>query len=150
MRLILFLILAGACQSDGRRADLDERAFRTLLDRLARAWNEGDARAAADCFTADAVYAEPPDRQLYRGREELYLFFGGDAGRPGAMSMVWHNVAFDEVRQIGLGEFTFSYGSQVHGAVVLQVREGRIHRWREYWYESPLDFTTFAGESAFE
>jgi hypothetical protein len=30
--------------------------------------------------------------------------------------MTWRNRVFDEERQIGFGEFTFSYGSQVHGA----------------------------------
>jgi uncharacterized protein (TIGR02246 family) len=90
-----------------------------------------------------------PDRQLYRGREELFRFFGGDSGRPGAMSMLWHHLVFDARRQIGIGEFTFAYGSQVHGGVVLQVRAGRIHRWREYWYESPLPYPAFAGDSAF-
>jgi ketosteroid isomerase-like protein len=120
-----------------------------LLDRLAEGWNQGDARKAAECFTEDAVYVEPPERQLYRGREALYRFFGGDSGRPGAMSMTWRNRVFDEERQIGFGEFTFSYGSQVHGAVVMKLRDGRIHRWREYWYESDLRYGEFAGESAF-
>jgi ketosteroid isomerase-like protein len=123
--------------------------FRVLLDRLAEGWNQGDARTAADCFTEDAVYVEPPDRQLYRGREELYRFFGGHSGRAGAMTMTWRNVVFDEEGQIGFGEFTFAYGSQVHGSVVMKLREGRIHRWREYWYESELSYTDFAGESAF-
>ena len=123
--------------------------FEGLLDRVAEGWNEGDARKAAECFTEDAVYVEPPDRQLYRGREDLYRFFGGDSGRPGAMSMTWRNVVFDEDLQIGFGEFTFSYGTQVHGAVAVKLREGRIHRWREYWYESELPYAAFAGESAF-
>jgi ketosteroid isomerase-like protein len=123
--------------------------FERLLHQLAEAWNRGDARAAAECFTDDAVYVEPPDRQVYRGREELYRFFGGDSGRPGEMSMTWRNLVFDEGRQLGFGEFTFSYGSQVHGAVVVKLRDGRIHRWREYWYESELPYAEFAGESAF-
>ncbi len=46
------------------------------MERVAAGWNEGDARAAADCFTDDAIYSEPPGRQLYEGREALYEFFG--------------------------------------------------------------------------
>ena len=38
--------------------------FRHLLEMLADAWRRGDARAAADCFAEDAVYTEPPDRQV--------------------------------------------------------------------------------------
>jgi hypothetical protein len=30
--------------------------FHDLLERLANAWNEGDARGAAECFTGDALY----------------------------------------------------------------------------------------------
>jgi len=63
--------------------------------------------------------------------------------------MTWRNVVFDEELQIDFGEFTFSYGSQVHGAVVMKLRDGRIHRRREYWYESELSYAAFAGESAF-
>ena len=125
------------------------REFESLLDRLAEGWNQGDARKAAECFTGDALYVEPPDRQVYRGREELYRFFGGDAGRPGAMSMTWRNRVFDERLQIGFGEFTFAYGSQVHGSVFLELHEGKIRSWREYWYESELPYATFAGGSAF-
>jgi uncharacterized protein (TIGR02246 family) len=123
--------------------------FVSLLEQLAEGWNQGDSRKAADRFTENAIYIEPPDRQLYQGREELYRFFGGDSGRPGAMSMSWRNVVFDEDLQLGFGEFTFTYGSQVHGSVVMKLEDGRIHRWREYWYESELPYEAFAGESAF-
>ena len=102
--------------------------FNALLDRLAEGWSQGDARKAADCFTEDALYVEPPDRQVYRGREELYRFFGGDAGRPGAMSMTWRNRVFDDQLQIGFGEFTFAYGSQVHGSVFIELRDWKNPR----------------------
>jgi ketosteroid isomerase-like protein len=125
------------------------REFESLLDRLAEGWNQGDARKAAECFTEDALYVEPPDRQIYRGRGELYRFFGGGAGRPGAMSMTWQNRVFDERRQIGFGEFTFGYGSQVHGSDFLELRDGKIQSWREYWYESDLEYPAFVGDSAF-
>jgi hypothetical protein len=84
---------------------LTEEAFRRLLDTVAAGWNEGDARRAADCFAEHAVYLEPPDRQMYRGREELYRFFGGED--PPRMEMRWHHVVFDEDRQVGAGEYTF-------------------------------------------
>ena len=62
--------------------------FERLLERLRDAWNRGDAREAADCFAEDAVSIEPPDRQLYRGRAELYRFFGGESGRPGRWAQI--------------------------------------------------------------
>ena len=54
--------------------------FERLMQTIAESWNEGNARQAADCFSHDAIYVEPPDKQLYRGRAELYEFFGGDNG----------------------------------------------------------------------
>ncbi len=65
------------------------------------------------------------------------------------MSMIWRNAVFDDRRQIGFGEFTFAYGAQVHGSVFIELREGRIRRWREYWYESGLPYSDFAGGSVF-
>ena len=46
------------------------------MQTIADGWNAGHARTAADCFSAEAIYVEPPDKQLYRGRAALYEFFG--------------------------------------------------------------------------
>lgn len=51
--------------------------FEALMRTVSEGWNRGDARDAADCFTEDAVYSEPPRKQFYRGRAQLYEFFGG-------------------------------------------------------------------------
>jgi ketosteroid isomerase-like protein len=123
--------------------------FVQLLQRLADAWNQGDARRAANCFTPDALYTEPPDRQYYAGREALYRFFGGPDGRPGQIQMLWHHVIFDEERQLGAGEFTFSYGETVHGVTMIKVRHGLISNWREYWYASPLSWEGFTEKNSF-
>lgn len=78
--------------------------FRKLLERYAAALNGGDAAGAAGCFTADAVYLEPPDRQVHRGREELLPFFAASAPEP-AVRMTWHHIAFDPRTQVGFGEY---------------------------------------------
>ncbi len=133
----------------GRPGVVDETAFRRLMETLAAGWTEGDSRKAADCFTEDAVYVEPPDKQVYRGRQELYEFFGGGAGRNEPMRMTWHHLVFDEQSQIGAGEFTFEYGGAVHGMVIVRLRDGRIANWREYWYESPLAWEEFTRQNPF-
>ncbi len=38
------------------------------METVAAGWNAGDARKAADGFTEDALYLEPPDKQFYAGR----------------------------------------------------------------------------------
>jgi uncharacterized protein (TIGR02246 family) len=48
-----------------RRERMTQEEFRQLLQTVADGWNAGDARLAAACFTEDAVYVEPPDRQRY-------------------------------------------------------------------------------------
>lgn len=123
--------------------------FIQLLQRLADGWNNGDAQQASECFTQDALYTEPPDKQYYSGRDALYKFFGGANGRAGEMNMVWHHILFDEENQIGAGEFTFTYGDTVHGITMIKVRDGLISNWREYWYASPLSWEAFTEKNSF-
>lgn len=123
--------------------------FRRLLQRVADAWNAGDARRAAECFAEDAVYSEPPDRQLYRGRAELFEFFGGHERPDPAMQMTWHHLLFDEDAQIGAGEYTFQAQNRYHGAVLVRIEDGEIANWREYQYRSELEWDEFVGENAF-
>lgn len=116
--------------------------FEALLGTVAQGWREGDARLAADCFADDALYTEP-QRQRYRGRAELYRFFGGDEGFDRPMRMEWHTILFDERRQLGAGEYTFELNHRYHGLVLVAVRDGLITTWREYQYESGLSWREF-------
>ena len=43
--------------------------FQQLMNTVATAWNTGQAKLAADCFSQDAIYTEPPDKQVYVGRQ---------------------------------------------------------------------------------
>lgn len=127
---------------------MDSHEFTSLMHRLAHAWNTGDANAAADCFTTDAIYVEPGDRQRYVGRAEIFALSGGQAPPP--MAMTWHSLVFDGAQQLGCGEYTFRGRRQYHGLVITQLRDGRISRWREYQYPSESDWTEFIGDSHFE
>lgn len=131
--LLMFPLLAGCAVSNTRGAGLDQRQFAQLLERLATSWNDGNSRDAAEGFAHDAIYVEPPQKQIYVGRDALFEFFGAEAGRPGAMSMQWHRKLFDADTQRGVGEFTFRYGTQVHGVALIDLQEGYISQWREYW-----------------
>jgi hypothetical protein len=96
-----------------------------------------------ECFTADAVYMQPPDLQLYRGRAELEKLFA--ALRPGNF-MKFHNLAFAPKAQVGFGEFSFGRAGAAkgdHGVVVVTLRDGRIALWREYFQEGPGSFADF-------
>lgn len=110
---------------------------------VAEGWNEGDARKSADCFAEDAVYIEPPDKQVYIGRESLFEFFGGDKKTDPPMKMMWHHIAFDEATQIGFGEYTFQMNNRYHGIVIVKIRDMKISNWREYQYQSELEWEEF-------
>ncbi len=123
--------------------------FKNLLQTVADGWNEGNARKAADCFTEDAIYIEPPDKQVYVGRKALFEFFGGDKKPAPKMSMTWHHSAFDEDGQIGFGEYTFQGNSRYHGIVIIKIKNGKISNWREYQYKSDLEWKDFIEKNKF-
>lgn len=128
---------------------LPRAGFVELMNRLADAWNHGDARLAADCFTEDARYSSPPEPRVRRGREDLFRFFGGEHGRPRPMHMVWHHLVFDETQQLGAGEYTFDYDLRTHGMVLVRIAGGRIAQWREWEHASSLSFEALTKDNAF-
>jgi hypothetical protein len=128
---------------------LSFKDFEQLMHTVAQGWNEGNARKAADCFSEDAIYVEPPDKQLYHGRAELYEFFGGAAGPELPMKMVWHHLAFHEAEQIGFGEYTFQLNNRYHGIVVVKLESGLIKHWREYQYRSERNWEEFTAHNPF-
>jgi hypothetical protein len=132
--------------------------FDQLMQTIADGWNEGNARTpalaggareAADCFSEDAIYVEPPDKQLYRSRAELYEFFGGDNDMDLPMKMTWHHLAFSEEDQIGFGEYTFEMNGRYHGIVVVKIEAGLIKHWREYQYQTGLNWEEFTSQNPF-
>jgi ketosteroid isomerase-like protein len=147
MTLLLALWLAAPVSPGPAKITSDE--FRALLGTVAAGWNEGNARKAADCFTEDALYLEPPDRQFYAGRSALYEFFGGATKPEPPMKMTLHHLAFDEASQVGFVEYTFQMNRRYHGIVVVKIRGGKIANWREYQYESKLDWKDFVAKSPF-
>jgi len=128
---------------------MTETDFERLMQTIADGWNEGNARKAADCFSEDAIYVEPPEKQLYRGRDELYEFFGGDNGTDIPMKMTCHHLAFNEQQQIGFGEYTFEMHGRYHGIVVVKIDAGLIKHWREYQYQTELGWEEFTGHNPY-
>ena len=117
--------------------------FETLMRRLAAAWERLDAEAAADCFTDDAVYMEPPDKQLFQGRQELLAYF---SPLEEGTYLDFHGVWFDEESRTGVVEFTFGVRDREaadHGVVVVAVDNNKIASWREYLTTGPARFDRF-------
>lgn len=142
------LLLLVGC-SNFERTEINNKEFNEVLESISKGWNEGNAELAAHHFADSAVYEEPPKKQFYKGKEQLFNFFGGINGYDIPMKMKWHNLAFCEDTQVGFGEYTFAMNNQYHGIVVMQFKNRKIIKWREYQYQSNLDWKSFTGESEF-
>lgn len=122
---------------------MDRNGFRALIGRLADAWARQDATAAAACFRGDAVYMEPPDAQLFVGRDQLTAYFSPlDPGTYLDVHMAW----FDEESATGAVEFSFGVretGRADHGVAVISVVDDLISEWREYHVSGPESFSDF-------
>ncbi len=124
-----------------------EQQFIAVMEELAAAIGAGDARRGANCYTDDVIFYEPSTRFLLRSREEIYQLFGGEKPHKGLLR--WHHLGFNSSTQIGFAEFTLNYGSPVHGIVIVQISEGKIAIWREYYFDSTLAWNAFIKDSAF-
>jgi len=139
-----------SCESADEETLDGLHTFETLLDQVETGWNSNNAGLAASAFAIDAVYSEPPDKQLYVGRNAIFEFFGGVDGRDSWMRMTWHNKTFNQRTSIGAGEFTFEWpGGQVHGMVSIKVEGDLISHWREYYYDSDLSWEEFTAQHSF-
>jgi hypothetical protein len=135
--------------SSGAADKITAAQFKELMQMVAAGWNEGNAKKAADWYSEDALYTEPPEKQVYVGRKALYEFFGGDRKPEPPMKMTWHHLAFDEATQIGFGEYTFQMHNRYHGIVIVKIRSGKISNWREYQYKSDLEWREFVKKNDF-
>jgi hypothetical protein len=150
MRLTILVPLSFLMTCSSENVEMvNEKDFTEIVTNIAKGWNEGNAEFAAQYFADSAVYEEPPGNQLYKGRKEIFEFFGGERGFNKPMKMEWHNLAFNEEKQIGFGEYTFAMNNQYHGIVIMKFENGEIAKWREYQYKSNLSWDDFAEESRF-
>lgn len=118
----------------------------SILETLARAWSARDYETAARVFAEDVRYADPL-RYRFESRAQLLEFFRNDEGYE--QSTVWHNVVFDEDRQVGAAEYTYQGTHRYHGLVLIKVRGREITHWREYQHVSGLDWKEFCAGTDF-
>src|SRR5258708_26493825 len=118
---------------------MNQQKFEELMETIATGWNTKNAKIAVACFTDEAVYIEPPNKQLIKGKVELYQYFGGDAGAD--MKLTWHNLFFNEAKQSGAGEYTFEMNGMIHhGVAVVETENEKIKFWREYDVAASLSY----------
>jgi RNA polymerase sigma-70 factor (ECF subfamily) len=61
---------------DARQAPMADDQQRNLLERYVRAWESADLERFVALLKEEAVYAMPPWREWYEGRESIAAFFG--------------------------------------------------------------------------
>lgn len=120
--------------------------FTSALESLAQAWTDRDYEKAASFFAEDVRYADPLHYR-FASRADLLRFFQDDGGHP--QSTVWHNIVFDEERQVGAAEYTYEGTHRYHGVALIQVNGNVISRWREYQHISPLEWQDFCSGTLF-
>jgi len=125
---------------------MNNAEFREMLQTLAAAWQRRDYATAVSFFAEDVKYADPL-RYEFANRADLQAFFENDEGLE--QQSVWHNILFDEARQLGVAEYTYDGTWRYHGTVWICVRDGRITHWREYQHTDPREWEDFASGTAF-
>lgn len=120
--------------------------FRTMLQGLADGWQRRDYAKVVSFFAEDVRYADPL-RYSFENRQDLRAFFENDEGLE--QSTVWHNVIFDEERQVGVAEYTYDGTWCYHGTVWIRVQDDLITHWREYQHTDPREWEDFACGTAF-
>ncbi|MEL6810965.1 MAG: nuclear transport factor 2 family protein [Bacteroidota bacterium] len=140
IQLLLVTMIFCACKN--KSVALNEKEYQSLMNDLARAWSSQNTDLALRYFHSDAIYMQPPNIQYFRGHAQLRPYFGELTEKH---KMKFHQLWFDEAAQIGVGEFTFSYGveSADTGIVVVELENGTIKFWREYVQKGPADFEEY-------
>jgi len=125
---------------------MNEAKFKDLLLSLATAWNGADIEMALNCFTLDGIYMQPPGIHIFIGHDQLKIMFStlipGD-------NFVWHAIWFNPETQSGAGEFTFKV-NEAHGVAIIELKNEKIHLWREYQWHGCLSWERFISRDSKE
>lgn len=140
--VLLFFFSVSILSCNEKDQSLSTVEFKTLMNNVAQGWSTLDTDLALSSFDEDAIYMEPPNVQYFRGHDQLRPYFDELEEHH---QMVFHQLWFDETTQTGAGEFTFSYGEATAsvGIAIVELKNGKISFWREYFREGPTDFTDF-------
>lgn len=114
--------------------------FYELLRTLANSWTNRDYSAVAALFAVDVFYSDSLNYTI-RDRDSLLAFFEDDDGEP--QSCLFHNLVFDETRQVGVAEYTYEGSFLYHGTVWIELKDDKIIRWREYQHRTDKDWSEF-------
>lgn len=111
--------------------------FSRMLGRMATGWTGRDYRGVAANFADELLYTDGLNYS-FCDRASLLAFFQDDEGEP--QSCRFQNIIFDESRQIGCAEYTYSGSFTYHGTVWVVLGDDSITEWREYQYRTDVSW----------
>ncbi|HEU5368888.1 MAG TPA: nuclear transport factor 2 family protein [Ktedonobacterales bacterium] len=110
--------------------------LKQLLDELSDCWRKRDAQGAAELFSEEAIYSEPPAHEL-RGRPAIAGFFRAFFASHYAIEFGFSRILIGEGE--AAAEWSFSYSRTSDGArrrlagiAFIDTTAGRIHVWRSF------------------
>jgi uncharacterized protein (TIGR02246 family) len=110
--------------------------LKQLLDKLGDCWRKRDAQGAAELFSDDAMYSEPPAHEL-RGRPAIAGFFRAFFASHYTIEFGFSRILIGEDE--AAAEWSFSYSRVSDGArrrlvgiAFIDTAAGRIHVWRSF------------------
>ncbi len=113
---------------------------RKILSHMASGWTCRDYESVTANF-ADALFYSDGVNYRIHDKTSLLGFFRDDDGLPQACE--FHNIIFDESRQIGCAEYTYSGNFTYHGTVWIVFDGDKIVEWREYQYRAGMTWKEF-------
>lgn len=113
--------------------------FFSMLDRMADAWRSKRYQEVAERFSDDAYYCDPLSYELL-SRDEILAFFQAEEE---GENCTFHNAVFDEGRQIGVAEYSYSGSNTYHGTVWVKLEDEKIVEWREYQHKTTKPWSEF-------
>lgn len=120
-----------------------EAEFRRVMSLAETLVSRHNAEIVAEIFTTDAVFIEPPDRQLIVGHEQLRPYF---LAVDPHQYLTFHRCWWDGDNQRGACEYSYGIAGMPdaeHGMIVVEFEAGRIAKWWEYNVPGAADFLTF-------
>ncbi len=110
--------------------------LKQLLDELADRWRKRDAQGAAELFSENALYSEPPAHELH-GRPAIGSFFRSFFANHYGIEFGFSRILIGDGE--AAAEWSFSYfrasdgrRRRLAGIAFIDTTAGRIHVWRSF------------------
>jgi uncharacterized protein (TIGR02246 family) len=123
------------CDRQGDMQSMTPEDIRSIIDRAAKAWMNGDAELFASLFLPDGEFIVPGNRWV--GREQIRQVLADFASNVAEVKIEIQRIIIDG--NLAVVEWHWQEQSKETGkieraedAIVVDFKDGSIERWREY------------------